>query len=112
MEAQIVLDLLEHALIPAQLMNQHAQGGVGDIPFTQAYPEVWVIRDTDYDRGCKIIQHYEAMPHSDNIVRCPSCAEENPENFQLCWRCGCGLEAALPESVSTRPPCSNKNKQQ
>ena len=110
MEAQIVLDLLEHALIPAQLMNQHAQGGVGDIPFTQAYPEVWVIRDTDYDRGCKIIQQYEATPHSDSIVRCPSCAEENPENFQLCWRCGYGLETASSEPISTCAPSSSKHK--
>ena len=48
MEAQIVLDLLEHAYIPAQLFNQHAQSGMGEIPFTHAYPEVWVMRDEDY----------------------------------------------------------------
>ena len=89
MEAHIVLDMLEHALIPAQLFNQHAQGGMGDIPFTHAYPEVWVIRDEDYERGRRIVQHYETMPQSNQVI---SCGEENPVNFQLCWQCGNGLE--------------------
>lgn len=92
MEAHIVLDMLEHALIPAQLFNQHAQGGMGDIPFTHAYPEVWVIRDEDYERGRRIVQHYETMPQSNQVISCPACGEENPVNFQLCWQCGNGLE--------------------
>lgn len=32
MEAQIKLDLLGHANIDARLFNEHAQGGLGDIP--------------------------------------------------------------------------------
>jgi len=92
MEAHIVLDMLEHALIPAQLFNQHAQSGTGELPFTHAYPEVWVIRDEDYERGRKIVQQYEATPQTNDIIQCPACGEENPANFQLCWQCGNGLE--------------------
>ena len=55
MEAQIVLDLLAHAYIPAQIFNEHAQGVAGEIPFTHAYPEVWVKRDEDYARGSSSI---------------------------------------------------------
>lgn len=95
MEAQIVLDLLEHAYIPAQLFNQHAQGGLGDIPFTHAYPEVWILRDEDYERGKRIVQTYEKAPTTTGIIHCPACGEENPTNFQLCWQCGSGLEIAL-----------------
>ena len=101
MEAQIVLDMLEHALIPAQLFNQHAQGGMGDIPFTHAYPEVWIMRDTDYERGRKIVQQYEAIPQPSSTVHCPACGEENPSNFQLCWQCGGGLETAISKSGTT-----------
>ena len=71
MEAQIVLDLLEHAYIPAQLFNQHAQGGLGDIPFTHAYPEVWVIRDEDYERGKRIVQTYEKAPATTGFSSLP-----------------------------------------
>ena len=92
MEAQIILNLLEHAYIPAQLFNQHAQGGMGDIPFTHAYPEVWIMRDGDYERGKTIVRTYEKMPTVTGIINCPTCGEENPRNFQLCWQCGSGLE--------------------
>ncbi|WP_394809722.1 DUF2007 domain-containing protein [Nitrosomonas sp.] len=95
MEAQIVLDLLEHAYIPAQLFNQHAQSGMGEIPFTHAYPEVWVMRDADYERGKLVIEAYEKAPVATGTVHCPACGEENPANFQLCWKCGGGLEVAL-----------------
>ncbi len=95
MEAQIVLDLLEHAYIPAQLFNQHAQGGIGDIPFTHAYPEVWVIRDDDFERGKRIVKSYEKTPTATGFIHCSACGEENPANFELCWKCGSGLEIAL-----------------
>ncbi len=94
MEAQIVLDLLEHAYIPAKLFNQHAQGVMGEIPFTHAYPEVWVIRDDDYTRGKSVVTSYEKTPTANGVICCPSCGEENPLNFQLCWKCGSGLESA------------------
>ncbi|MBX3630504.1 MAG: DUF2007 domain-containing protein [Nitrosomonas sp.] len=101
MEAHIVLDMLEHALIPAQLFNQHAQGGTGDIPFTHAYPEIWVMRDDDYERGRKIVQQYEALPQSNQMISCPACGEENPDNFQICWQCGGGLENVFPPASKT-----------
>ncbi|WP_090333051.1 DUF2007 domain-containing protein [Nitrosomonas sp. Nm51] len=110
MEAQIVLDMLEHALIPAQLFNQHAQGGTGDIPFTHAYPEVWVIRDVDYERGRKIVQEYEAIPQTDTIIQCPACGEDNPSNFQLCWHCSCGLETVASEAATSHTTRSSSQK--
>lgn len=92
LEANIILDLLESAYIPARLFNVHAQGGVGDIPFTHAYPEVWIIRDQDFERGRAVISTYEQTPHVTDTISCPECGEENPFNFQLCWHCSSGLE--------------------
>lgn len=92
MEAQIVLDLLEHAYIPARIFNQNAISAVGEIPFTHAYPEVWIVRDEDFERGKRIVATYENTPVATGNVHCPSCHEENPANFQLCWKCGNGLE--------------------
>lgn len=92
MEAQIKLDLLGHANIDARLFNEHAQGGLGDIPFTHAYPEVWVVHDNDLARGQAIVRAFEKTPAETRVVFCRSCTEENPRNFQLCWRCGAELE--------------------
>jgi putative signal transducing protein len=95
MEAHLVLDLLEHAYISARLFNEHAQGVMGEIPFTHAYPEVWVIRDEDYVRGREVVSAYEQTPIETGTIRCPTCGEESPQNFQLCWQCGAGLESVL-----------------
>lgn len=95
MEAQIVLDLLEHAYIPAKIFNQHAQGVAGEIPFTHAYPEIWITREDDFERARCIIDTYERTPVATGTINCPSCGEENPANFQLCWKCGNGLEVAV-----------------
>ena len=92
MEAQIVLDLLAHAYIPAQIFNQYAQGMAGEIPVHHACPEVWIKRDEDYERGKHVIETYENTPVTTGNVQCPSCGEDNPANFQLCWKCGGGLE--------------------
>jgi hypothetical protein len=100
MEAQIMLDLLDHNCISAKLFNEHAQGGLGDIPFTHAYPEVWVIRDSDFERGQAIVKEFEQTPVETRVVFCRACHEENPLNFQLCWQCGAGLE--LPSSREGR----------
>ena len=94
MEAQLVLDLLGHAGIKARLFNENAQGGLGDIPFTQAYPEVWVINDCDLERGKAVANNYDNLPIESGVVFCRACGEENPRNFQLCWHCGAGLESA------------------
>jgi hypothetical protein len=96
MEAQIMLDLLDHNCISAKLFNEHAQGGLGDIPFTHAYPEVWVIRDSDFERGQAIVKEFEQTPVETRVVFCRACHEENPLNFQLCWQCGAGLELPSP----------------
>ena len=96
MEAHIILDLLNHAGINARLFNENAQGAVGEIPFTHAYPDIWVINDADVERGKLVVTRYESSPVDTGIVFCNSCGEENPRNFQLCWHCGVGLESIIP----------------
>lgn len=99
LEAQIVRDLLESAYIPTRLFNEYAQGGTGEIPFTHTYPEVWVVRDLDYERGRTIVEAYEQAPPVTGTVFCPQCGEGNPGNFQLCWQCGSGLEVVKERSL-------------
>jgi len=91
-EAQLLLDLLGHAGIKARLFNENAQGGLGEIPFTHAYPEVWVIDDSDVDRGKVVANSYENLPVEVGTVFCRACGEGSPRNFQLCWQCGVDLD--------------------
>ena len=90
-EAYLVLHSLEHAGIAAHVLNQHAQSGLGDIPFAQAWPEVWIAFDRDIERARDIVAKYESASASAPPRHCASCAEENPATFERCWRCGAAL---------------------
>jgi hypothetical protein len=88
-EAYLLRELLARAGIETVVFNEHAQGGLGEIPFTQAYPELWLTDERDAARARGVIEAYESPGRSgasDSI--CPACGEDNPRGFELCWRCG------------------------
>jgi len=87
-DAHLLRGLLVQAGIQAHVFNENAQGGLGQLPFTEAWPEVWVSEDHDLGRAQEIVQAFECSPEVSASVRCPACAEENPTSFQLCWSCG------------------------
>lgn len=87
-EAYLLMHQLEEAGIQAFVLNEHAQGGLGEIPFTHAYPEVWLVRSADAEKAKRIVSAYERPVASASSWICRSCDEENPGGFEVCWRCG------------------------
>ena len=47
-EAHLILHRLQEKGIPARVFNENAHGGVGELPFTHAYPEIWIDEDIFY----------------------------------------------------------------
>ncbi len=90
-DAHIILNLLAQAGIEARVFNENAQGGLGEIPFTQAYPEVWVTDAREVPRAQEIVKAQLNAKVDSGVVFCRACVEENPRNFQLCWHCGADL---------------------
>ena len=91
-QAYLIKRLFEDAGIPCRILNENAQGGLGEIPFTHAYPEVWLARETDTLLAQKLLREFEENQRSDiGSVTCPSCKETNPETFETCWQCGSTL---------------------
>lgn len=90
-DAHLVSGLLGQAGIEAKVFNENAQGGMGEIPFTHAYPEVWLVDERDSERAVEVIRQFERPGTHVAAVRCAACNEENPGNFQLCWSCGAAL---------------------
>lgn len=93
--AYIVSNLLTEVGIENCVLNQNAQGGLGDIPFHQAYPEVWLINGADLNRAQTVITTLQHTPNNTGICICPKCNEENPGHFQLCWQCGSDLSSLV-----------------
>jgi hypothetical protein len=87
-QAHLVAGLLRQAGIDARVLNENAQGGLGDIPFGETYPEVWIINAPDFARANDMIADFECAPIESGSIFCRTCQEENPANFELCWHCG------------------------
>lgn len=87
-EAHLILDMLQQARIAAHVFNENAQGGVGELPFTHTYPEVWIENESDKERARALIDQYERPLGDVGVKSCPECGEDSPANFELCWRCG------------------------
>lgn len=90
-EAHLLLHRLAQDGIEACVLNEHAQGGLGEIPFTHAYPEIWIMEETDETRARRIVVEFEQAPVSLDTTRCSVCGEMNPPAFEICWRCGQAL---------------------
>lgn len=91
-DAYLLLHRLERAGIEARVLNEHAQGGLGEIPFTHAYPEVWLTEPADVERACAVVEEHERAITPATSRTCRFCQEQNPGGFELCWRCGAPLE--------------------
>jgi len=86
-DAHLIAALLAQEGIEARVFNENAQGGLGEIPFIHAWPEVWVIDERHVERARQVIRALERTDTRSQVV-CAACGEANPSNFQLCWNCG------------------------
>lgn len=77
-------NLLETANIPCELRNEYAAGGVGELSFVDAWPELWVnYEDTQLAKN--IISGFE---HSGSEAEWScQCGESNGAAFASCWSC-------------------------
>jgi hypothetical protein len=89
-EAQLLLDRLLEAGIEARLMNEHLLGGFGQLPYGESLPRIALTNAAQAEDAAAVIAAFETRMRQtdDAVLTCPSCSEENPENFELCWNCG------------------------
>ncbi len=74
--------------IPAFLRNEHLGSIIGEMPFQEVWPELWVENDLDYDRAKQLINATTIIEESPTASwRCSNCGEENEGQFAACWSC-------------------------
>jgi len=82
-------NLLQSEGIDAFLRNEHLGSIVGEMPFVEVWPELWIKNDLDYDRALQLINSEELMTESPaEDWRCKKCGEQNEGQFAACWSCG------------------------
>lgn len=99
-EAHLLLHRLHAEGIVATVFNENAQSGVGELPFTHAWPEVWIEYPQDEQTARKVVQEFEANPVAPGNRACSFCGEDNPETFEICWHCASELSPAQTSSDS------------
>ena len=89
--AQIGLlkDLLEKSFIPCVTRNEFLSVATGEIPFTECYPELWVLNDEDYPRAKELLDEWVSpLLEIPAPWLCARCNEEIEGQFASCWKCG------------------------
>lgn len=81
-------NLLTAEGIAAEIRNEHLNSIYGEMPFTEVWPELWVVNDIDYDRAKQLIDDSIGDESPQESWRCKSCGEDNEGQFAACWKCG------------------------
>lgn len=91
-DVYLLREWLKERQIPSEIRGEHLMGLGGAIPIPDAQPTLWV--DEAHADAAKVAIMSWKEPRLVHPPRiCPSCGEENPPNFDLCWSC----EAVLTE---------------
>jgi hypothetical protein len=82
-----VLALIERADIACVVRNEYASGALGEIAPINAWPEVWVINDRDFERSTLIVEQLQQAIEAPDW-QCSECDNFSPATFDTCWQCG------------------------
>jgi Putative prokaryotic signal transducing protein len=82
--------LLDSEGIPCEIRNAGAAGLAGEVPYTQVYPELWVLEKLDEPRAREIIRIYrdkDASAPKGPDWTCKKCGESVDGIYAECWNC-------------------------
>lgn len=80
-------NVLESHGIPTEIRNQNLGGVLGEVPFTEVWPQLWV-KPLDAQRALELIEAARTEPVEGEPWRCANCGADNEAQFAACWQCG------------------------
>ncbi len=86
---EMLKGLLEDAEIRCMIRNEYLSSAMGEVPFLEASPELWILKEEDYFRARSML---ETWRHTRIEVHepwsCEDCGESIEGQFTSCWQCG------------------------
>ena len=80
--------VLEAAGIRTHLKNQYTSSVLGEIPFVEALPELWILEDEDLVMAKRLIQQLlSTSDESEPEWTCGECGSQVDGVFARCWKC-------------------------
>ena len=86
-------NVLESEGIACIVLNDRLSGVIGEIPFVECWPELWVCEPGQAMRAKGLIDEALRARPSGAAWTCPRCGERCEAQFSECWNC-----AALEEN--------------
>ena len=92
LQAAIWADTLRAAGIRCEVRNTALSGAMGEIPFLECAPQLWLRDERDEARAREILNEIR-RPVTGPTWRCATCGEESEPQFGNCWKCGAARPA-------------------
>ena len=83
-----IRNIFENNNIQCEVKNDLLSSTAGEAPPITVWPEVWVVRERDYQKAEKLLQETLNEDPKATSWFCRHCGETNPPAFELCWKCG------------------------
>ena len=85
--------LLESHGISTFIRNQFGSSVMGEVPFVEVVPQLFVLKQKDVGRAREILRSNLAAGEEAVDWTCPECGVEVGGQFSHCWQCGCAQQA-------------------
>lgn len=80
-------NVLESAGIRSIVKNELLATAIGQLPFTDCQPELWLDDDADFERARKLLSEGPLKPVERGTMWQCDCGEILEAQFTQCWRC-------------------------
>lgn len=80
-------NILESEGIACELRNEHLGSVMGEVPFVEVWPQLWIVNDLDYDRATQLLSDDAELESPTEPWDCRFCGETNEGQFAACWSC-------------------------
>ena len=96
---EMLKGLLDDAQIHCMIRNEYLSSAMGELPFLETSPELWILNDEDYSRAREMLETWRTtrIEITDSWA-CAHCGESIEGQFTSCWQCG------RNENLSKRSP--------
>lgn len=89
LQAGLLKEILVHEGIECILRNDQLSSAVGEIPFVECSPELWVVDDEAFPRAEMFLRAW--LEDNSSVADpwiCLHCGEHCEGQFGACWSCG------------------------